>query len=701
MSYEHNKITSIDLLNQDRPITDENISNAFINFINNFSFDDSTYYSTLCTNITQGFMHLQIQLDHINTFDESLYMELMKDPFKCVEIFEIALSNLSMNTKVNLQIIIDGPGIKLREIKSCKANKIIKISGIVISASAVYTKPKKIFMECRSCSHQFTSNEIIPRRCQSNAFSKNALEECPLDPYIVVPEKSTLIDIQYLKIQEAFEDIPIGETPRHFSLQVVQSLVNHVSPGCKVKLTGILLHKNNKQFMHVLGIENEKTKIKKAFSDAEEAIFRRVAAEGNIYTRISKSIAPSIFGKDEVKKALATMLFGGTRKVNSDGISLRGDINILLLGDPGIAKSQFLKFIEQVSPISVYTSGRGSSAAGLTAAVSKDKNVGFYLEGGALVLADRGVCCIDEFDKMNEGDRVAIHEAMEQQTISIAKAGITTVLNTRTSILAAANPVFGRYDDYKTPAENIEFGSTILSRFDMIFILKDNYSTEDKSTADHILKLHSNGNNTNGNNTSNDHSYDHTNISNSKNIKTIDDDLFTVDFLRNYIQFAKSKCNPILSEEAANKLNRFYIEIRQQVDEFEKESTKKSSVPITVRQLEAIIRISESLARMELTNRVSTSHVDEAIRLFQLSTMNAVSQGHQIEGISRNEYFTRMLEVVERIKEVLPVGSTKKMVDLMKIVGLDENLIRKAINYMIKQKKLVTRDQGKVLIRTP
>ena len=190
---------------------------------------------------------------------------------------------------------------------------------------------------------------------------------------------------------------------------------------------------------------------------------------------------------------------------------------------------------------------------------------------------------------------------------------------------------------------------------------------------------------------------DHT----GKNIKTIDDDLFTVDFLRNYIQFAKSKCNPILSEEAANKLNRFYIEIRQQVDEFEKESTKKSSVPITVRQLEAIIRISESLARMELLNRVSTSHVDEAIRLFQLSTMNAVSQGHQIEGISRNEYFTRMLEVVERIKEVLPVGSTKKMVDLMKIVGLDENLIRKAINYMIKQKKLVTRDQGKVLIRTP
>lgn len=186
----------------------------------------------------------------------------------------------------------------------------------------------------------------------------------------------------------------------------------------------------------------------------------------------------------DIKKAISCLLFGGTKKRLPDNIRLRGDINVLLLGDPGTAKSQFLKFTEKVSPISVYTSGKGSSAAGLTASVIRDSSSGeFYLEGGAMVLADGGVVCIDEFDKMNDEDRVAIHEAMEQQTISIAKAGITTILNSRSSVLAAANPIFGRYNESKTPGEvfinliqNVDFSSTILSRFDLIFIIKDEHN---------------------------------------------------------------------------------------------------------------------------------------------------------------------------------------------------------------------------------
>src|SRR3954462_14636358 len=181
----------------------------------------------------------------------------------------------------------------------------------------------------------------------------------------------------------------------------------------------------------------------------------------------------------EIKKALLCQLFGGARKKLPDGMRLRGDINVLLLGDPSTAKSQFLKFVERVAPISVYTSGKGSSAAGLTASVLKDPSSSeFQLEGGAMVLADGGVVCIDEFDKMRSQDRVAIHEAMEQQTISIAKAGIPTILNARTSVLAAANPIFGRYDDMKTPGENIDFQTTILSRFDMIFIVKDEHNDQ-------------------------------------------------------------------------------------------------------------------------------------------------------------------------------------------------------------------------------
>jgi len=202
----------------------------------------------------------------------------------------------------------------------------------------------------------------------------------------------------------------------------------------------------------------------------DEELFRKLASSPDIYERISKSIAPSIFGFNDIKKAIACLLFGGSRKRLPDGLTRRGDINLLLLGDPGTAKSQLLKFVQQVSPIGVYTSGKGSSAAGLTASVTRDPTShNFVVEGGAMVLADSGVVCIDEFDKMREGDRVAIHEAMEQQTISIAKAGITTTLNSRCSVMAAANSVFGRWDDSKGE-DNIDFMPTILSRYDMIHI---------------------------------------------------------------------------------------------------------------------------------------------------------------------------------------------------------------------------------------
>ena len=215
----------------------------------------------------------------------------------------------------------------------------------------------------------------------------------------------------------------------------------------------------------------------------------------NLYETFVNSIAPSIYGNEDIKKAITCLLMGGSKKILPDGMRLRGDINVLLLGDPGTAKSQLLKFVEKIAPISVYTSGKGSSAAGLTASVQRDPQTrDFYLEGGAMVLADGGVVCIDEFDKMRDEDRVAIHEAMEQQTISIAKAGITTVLNSRTSVLAAANPVFGKYDEFKSPGENIDFQSTILSRFDMIFIVKDEHNEgRDISIAQHVMNVHTGG----------------------------------------------------------------------------------------------------------------------------------------------------------------------------------------------------------------
>jgi DNA replication licensing factor MCM5 len=268
--------------------------------------------------------------------------------------------------------------------------------------------------------------------------------------------------------------------------------VGAVVPGTRVTVTGVYSVMSgggprsrsrsssdlavSQPYLRVVGIsidEEGRNRHRVEFSKAEEEQFQSMSKDPELYDNIGRSISPAIYGHPDIKKALACSLFAGSVKKLRDGMRIRGDINVLLLGDPSTAKSQMLKFIHQVSPIAVYTSGKGSSAAGLTASVIRGAGREFYLEGGAMVMADGGCVCIDEFDKMRAQDRVAIHEAMEQQTISVAKAGISTVLNSRAAVIAAANPKFGSFDDQKDPAENIEFQSTILSRFDMIFIVLD------------------------------------------------------------------------------------------------------------------------------------------------------------------------------------------------------------------------------------
>lgn len=671
MEYHTNTIKSIDLNISAPTMTNEKLCVLFMEFIKEFKTTHKSYYSLLTSNLAQEIYNMTIQIEHLSAFNEDLFNSVINNPENTIEAFE---SEICKQCSINhFQILLqsNSNSIKIRDLGSSKSNRIVKIQGIVVSASSIITKPKEVFLTCKNCLLNKMVKDAIPRSCDNS--------ECPIDPFTIIPEKCKIVDVQYAKIQENFEDIPTGETPRHFSISLEGSLVNTISPGNQVKITGIYTIRSSEEksfsFIKVLGIENSKSKIRISFTEEEELEFKEMS-KNNIYEKFSKSIAPSIYGHEDIKKALSCMLFGGTRRVREDGITLRGDINVLLLGDPGIAKSQMLKFIEQAAPISVYTSGKGSSAAGLTASVIKDRKNDFYLEGGALVLADNGICCIDEFDKMNEHDRVAIHEAMEQQTISIAKAGITTVLNTRTAILAAANPVFGRYDDYKTPAENIEFGSTILSRFDCIFIIKDKSGPADKIMAEHVISLH----NTKG--------------------PVEDKDVISIEKMRDYVQYAKSKVTPTLSDSASSKLSTFYVNIRQEVASYGKEG-KKASIPITVRQLEAIIRLSESLAKMELSSTVSSHHVDEAIRLFQASTMNAVAQGHTIEGMVRPSFFEEVEKVVERIKEIMPIGSLKKYTELLGIVKCTEVILKKAVDAMVKQNKLVSKDFGRSFVRLP
>lgn len=406
--------------------------------------------------------------------------------------------------------------ITIRDLNAENISHLVRIPGIVIGASTISSKAITVHVQCKACESSKTihvdggfSGLTLPRRCERE--HQPGEDPCPLDPYVIVHEKCHFVDQQVLKLQEAPDQVPVGELPRHILISADRYLANRVVPGMRCTVMGIFsIYQSNKggssksavairnPYLRAVGISSDvdhTTKGNAIFTDEEEQEFLELSRRPDIYEIFTDCIAPSIYGNRDIKKAIACLLMGGTKKILPDGMKLRGDINVLLLGDPGTAKSQLLKFVEKVSPIAIYTSGKGSSAAGLTASVQRDASTReFYLEGGAMVLADGGVVCIDEFDKMRDEDRVAIHEAMEQQTISIAKAGITTILNARTSVLAAANPIFGRYDDLKSPGDNIDFQTTILSRFDMIFIVKDEHDrNRDETIAKHVMGIHMGG----------------------------------------------------------------------------------------------------------------------------------------------------------------------------------------------------------------
>ena len=702
-------------------------------------------------NVSLQQYYVIIELSHLTAFDEVLATQLSRRPVEIVAMLEESakklarhICNLEQNSINNIvsirdplsdfqvQINSNTRPMTIRELESTNISKFVRIPGIVISTSNTVARPTRVHAVCRGCGtvRFITVNSAfggvsLPRSCNGpNRETDVASQPCPMDPYVIVAEKSKCVDQQTLKIQESPDMVPIGELPRHVLSTVDRFLVNKVTPGTRVIINGVysIFQSSQKSgnsgsvairspFIRVLGIQLEQDNVDVSsngkrsrqtvvFSEAEEREMIAMSRIPDIYNKFISSIAPSIFGNEDVKKAIACLLFGGSRKLLPDKMRIRGDINVLLLGDPGVAKSQFLKFVEKVkkitfkdiysyfyfkvSPISVYTSGKGSSAAGLTASVIKDPSSGdFYLEGGAMVLADGGVVCIDEFDKMNDEDRVAIHEAMEQQTISIAKAGITTILNSRAAVLAAANPIFGRYDEMKAPGENIDFSTTILSRFDMIFILKDDHNVQkDITLARHVLGIHMNANST-------------VNAG-----ATGDFDLAT---MKNYIRYCKSKCAPRLSAEAAEKLSNHYVSIRSDVQKVEANSSERSSIPITVRQLEAIIRISEALAKMSLSPVATEEHVDESLRLFKVSTMQAVLAGHSLEGMTRPDLIKEIDRIEKVIRQRLPIGASisyRSLVnEMVSNKGFPEHSVNRALEIMVQQEKLMLKNQRKVLLR--
>ena len=551
----------------------------------------------------------------------------------------------------------------LRTLGAANLGKLMMVEGIIVRATPVQPQVLRAAFKCKRCettSYLDQSGPFLkaPLRCENTTCQSKG-------PFEFQQEGSTFIDYQEIRIQERPEDLPPGQLPRTLNVQLTsRDLVDKARPGDHVTVTGIVravapvlptAGKLRVFRLHVdanfIDVESKETEVA-LISPEEEKKILEFSQDPWIHRNIIRSIAPSIYGYETIKEAITYLVFGGVPKHLAD-ISIRGEMNVLLVGDPGTAKSQLLQYIAAIAPRGLYTSGRGTTAAGLTAAVLRERGGGMTLEAGALVLADKGVACIDEIDKMRPEDRVAIHEAMEQHTVSVAKGGIVATLNARTAILAAANPSLGRYDAYKTVTENINLPVTILSRFDLIFVLKDVPKKElDEKMSTHILEIH-------------------------RRRATPTETPIPSDILRRYISYAKN-VKPTLSEGAIQRLKEFYLEMRAITEKIE-----GSPIAITARQLESLIRITEARARIALRKEVTVEDAEAAIAIMNKSLEEV--------GIDMS---THMRDI-----DIIMVGKPKSMQDKLRLI-LDEVVAMSKETGMVEKKLLVETLFNKYKIET-
>ena len=568
---------------------------------------------------------LFVDFVNIEKFDPDLAEELLIHPDRVLGVAEAALQSFDLPIEKTLSDahlrIMDIPQkVQIRDLRSEHISKLIAIDGLVRMATEVRPRIRVAAFECGGCGEtmfitQPSGRFIEPYICKNTECGRKGSFKVNLT-------ESEFIDAQKLRVQESPEDLRGGEQPQTLDINIEDDLAGLVSPGGRVITTGILrsyqriTREGKSTFFDIIldavSIEMRDKEFKEIeITPEEENEIIELSKDPEIYKTFVKSIAPSIYGYEEVKEALALQLMSGIPKNLPDGARIRGDVHVLLVGDPGIAKSQLLRYIVKLAPRGIYTSGRSSSAAGLTAAAVRDEfgDGRWTLEAGALVLADQGIAAVDEMDKMRAEDRSAIHEAMEQQTVSIAKAGIMATLKSRCSLLGAANPKYGRFDPYEGIAQQIQMAPALMSRFDLIFVLKDEPDIgRDTAIATHILGAHHAGEL---------HAHK-THISGSgitdadvnDAMKIVNPEIMP-DILRKYIAYAKKEIYPIMDDEARNQLIDFYLGLRRQGED------RDSPVPVTARQLEALVRLCEASARVRLSNEITTDDSRRVIRVVE------------------------------------------------------------------------------------
>ncbi|EIW83154.1 MCM-domain-containing protein [Coniophora puteana RWD-64-598 SS2] len=559
---------------------------------------------------------LEVSYLHLALSKPILAYFLTNSPSAMLSIFdEVALNAIlvyypsyeRIHSEVHVRISDLPLSSSLRDLRRSNLNTLVRVSGVVTRRSGVFPQLKYVKFDCRKCGavlgpfYQDATKEVKISYC-ANCESKG--------PFPVNSEQTVYRNYQKMTLQESPGSVPPGRLPRHREVILLWDLIDNAKPGEEIEVTGIYRNNfdaslNSKNgfpvFSTVLEANhvNKKEDLFAAFrlTEEDEKEIRTLARDERVRKRIIKSIAPSIYGHEDIKTAIALSLFGGVSKDINRKHRIRGDINVLLLGDPGTAKSQFLKYAEKTAHRSVFATGQGASAVGLTASVRKDPITREWtLEGGALVLADKGTCLIDEFDKMNDADRTSIHEAMEQQSISISKAGIVTTLQARCAIIAAANPVRGRYNPTIPFQQNVELTEPILSRFDVLCVVKDAVDpVQDELLARFVVGSHLRS-----------HPKFEPETEEMSVGTTLDADIISQDVLRKYIMYAREKIRPKLYDIDKDKIASLFADLRR-------ESMATGSYPITVRHLESVIRMAEASAKMALREYVRADDIDVAI----------------------------------------------------------------------------------------
>ena len=596
---------------------------------------------------------VKFDFEPLAEFSPVLSEKLLDNPEETLELLQNSLdeTGLIRNPRIRLKTLPNSVDVKVREIRAKHLDQFISIEGIVRQASDVRPQVVNARFECPSCGAILSVLQIDKK------FREPSRCSCGRKGLFKLLSKE-MVDAQRLVIEESPDALDGGEQPRRINVFLKEDLVEprmeeKTTPGIKVRILGVLkevpvpLQSGSISTRFDLAIEaNNAMPLEESLEDMgvteeEEEEIIALSKSPDVFDRLVQSIVPSVYGFEKIKESILLQLFGGVKKVKSDGGNTRGDMHILLVGDPGVAKSVTLKFISTIAPRGRYVSGKSATGAGLTASVVKDEFLrGWALEAGAMVLANKGIVCVDEIEKMSEHDRSTMHEAMEQQTVTISKANIQATLRSETSVLAAGNPKLGRFDPYTPIPQQIDISPALLSRFDVIFVLRDLPNRDqDEAIASHVLEEHK---------------------------QKVVRDVIDPQLLRKYVSYAKNKTPPKLSEEAADEIKSFYINLRNQ-------STKSTDgvrpIPITARQLEAIIRLSEACAKIRLSDKVERQDAQRAIALLK----------HSLKQVGYDEE-TKTFDI-DRVTTGMPSSKRGKIISLKETLSQLESKLGKLIPY--------------------